>query len=138
MAGMSDEHKAALSEGRKNAAIVRRYLEAKEAHMPQRGRKRTPDSIKKQLATIEEELGGGVTSLKRLELIQRRFDLQDALVDLEEAAKVDIGALETEFVAVVAAYSEAKGIGYRTWREVGVEADVLRRGGVKETRRRTA
>ncbi len=31
MGEMSDEHKAALSGGPKNSAIVRRYLEAKEA-----------------------------------------------------------------------------------------------------------
>ena len=135
VAEMSDEHKAALSVGRKNAGIVRRYLEAKETQKPRKGRKRTPESINKQLASIEEQLGEA-SALKRVELIQRRFDLQDALADLEAAESVDISALEAEFVEVVAAYSETKGIGYRTWREVGVDAEVLRRGGVKETRKR--
>ena len=35
---------------------VRRYLEALEAHKPKRGRKRTPESIEKRLARIEDEL----------------------------------------------------------------------------------
>lgn len=136
MAEMSNEHKAALSVGRKNAGIVRRYLEAKETQKPRKGRKRTPESINKQLGTIEEQLGDA-SALKRVELIQRRFDLQDALADLEAAETIDIAELEAEFIQVVAAYSETKGISYRTWREVGVEAEVLRRGGVKETRKRS-
>ena len=135
MGKMSDEYKAALSVGRRNSAIVRRYLEAKEAQKPQRERRRTPESINKQLAAIEDQLGEA-SPMKRLELVQRRFDLQDALAELEAAAEVDITALESEFVGIVAACSEAKGIGYRAWREVGVDAEVLRRGGVKETRKR--
>ena len=35
---------------------VRKYLEALEAHKPKRGRKRTPDSIKKRLNAIEAKL----------------------------------------------------------------------------------
>ena len=49
---MSDEHKAALAEGRNQGRAVRGYLEALEAHKPKRGRKRTPDSIKKRLERI--------------------------------------------------------------------------------------
>ena len=55
-APMSDAHKAALAEGRDQGRAVRRYLEAVEAHRPKRGRKQTPDSIKKQLADIEAKL----------------------------------------------------------------------------------
>ncbi len=47
---MSDEHKAALAEGREQGGVVRRYLEALESHRPKRGRKRTPESIAKRLA----------------------------------------------------------------------------------------
>ena len=38
---MSDEHKAALAEGRAQGRAVRAYLEALEANKPRRGRKRT-------------------------------------------------------------------------------------------------
>src|SRR5689334_9539098 len=37
---MSDEHKAALAEGRAQGRAVRLYLEALEANKPKRGRKR--------------------------------------------------------------------------------------------------
>ena len=50
---MSAEHKAALAKGREEGRIVRQYLEALESTKPRRGRKRTPDSIRKRLATIE-------------------------------------------------------------------------------------
>ena len=49
---MTDEHKQALAEGRELGRAVRDYLEALEAHKPKRGRKRTPDSVKKRLATF--------------------------------------------------------------------------------------
>ena len=50
---MSAEHKAALAKGREEGRIVRQYLEALESTKPRRGRKRTPDSIRKRLATID-------------------------------------------------------------------------------------
>jgi hypothetical protein len=53
---MSESHKAALAEGREQGRAVRRYLEALEAHKPKRGRKRTPESVQKRLAAIEEKL----------------------------------------------------------------------------------
>ncbi len=93
---MSDEHKAALAEGRNQGRAVRRYLEALEAHKPKRGRKRTPESIQKRLARIEVDLASA-DPLKRLQLIQERLDLQN---ELEHAnTKVDLTELEAEFVA---------------------------------------
>ena len=53
---MSDEHKAALAQGRSEGKAVRDYLEALRANKPKRGRKRTADSIKKRLAAIDAEL----------------------------------------------------------------------------------
>ncbi len=53
---MSDEHKAALAEGRNQGRAVRTYLEAFEAHKPKRGRKRTPESMQKRLHRIEKEI----------------------------------------------------------------------------------
>ena len=54
---MSDDHKAALAEGRSQGRAVRVYLEALAANKPKRGRKRTPDSITKRLDAIAAELG---------------------------------------------------------------------------------
>ena len=77
-AGMSDAHKAALAEGRAQGRAVRRYLEALEAHKPKRGRKRTPESMKKRLDRIGAELQTA-DPLKRLQLRQERLDLESEL-----------------------------------------------------------
>lgn len=127
---MSDEHKAALAEGRNQGRAVRRYLEALEAHKPKRGRKRTPESMQKRLARIEIDLESA-DPLKRLHLIQERLDLQN---ELEHAnTKVDLTELEAEFVQAASDYSARKGISYAAWRELGVEASVLKRAGVSRS-----
>jgi hypothetical protein len=127
---MSDEHKAALAEGRNQGRSVRRYLEALDAHKPKRGRKRTPESMQKRLDRIDAEL---VTAdpLKRLQLIQERLDLKAELDAAGE--KVDLTGLEKEFVDAAAAYSARKGISYAAWRELGVEAAVLKRAGISRS-----
>ena len=124
---MSDEHKAALAEGRNQGRAVRRYLEALEAHKPKRGRKRTPDSMQKRLDRIDVELVSA-DPLKRLQLIQERLDLKD---ELDSAGHtVDLSGLEQDFVDAAAAYSKRKGISYAAWRELGVEPAVLKRAGI--------
>ena len=124
---MSNEHKAALAEGRDQGRAVRRYLEALDANKPRRGRKRSPDSVKKRLAAIDTEIATA-DPLRRVHLVQERSDLQ-AELDASEST-VDIDALEKDFVAAAAPYSERKGITYATWREVGVPAGVLQRAGI--------
>jgi hypothetical protein len=124
---MSNEHKAALAEGRDQGRAVRRYLEALEANKPKRGRKRSPDSMKKRLDAVENELASA-DPLKRLHLVQERLDLQAALEATE--ATVDLEALEKEFINAAATYSERKGISYSAWRELGVPSSVLERAGI--------
>lgn len=124
---MSDEHKAALAEGRVQGAAVRAYLEALELHRPKRGRKRTPDSIKKKLAEIEAEIDAA-SGVQKLDMMQTRRDLQTELESLE--AGIDLTELEERFVEVAAAYGERKGIEYATWREFGVPAAVLKSAGI--------
>ncbi|GIU85853.1 MAG: hypothetical protein KatS3mg009_0368 [Acidimicrobiia bacterium] len=125
---MSEDHKAALAEGRNQSRAVSRYLDALEANRPKRGRKRTAESVKKRLAAVEAELrtAGG---LQRLSLLQERRDLEVELAGMS-AGGPDIAALEKEFVKVAKAYSERKGISYGAWREFGVPADVLKRAGI--------
>ena len=128
---MSDEHKAALAEGRNQGRAVRLYLEALEAHKPKRGRKRTPDSIKKRLDRINAELQEA-DPLKRVQLFQERIDLEAELQVGD--TKVDLSALEKGFVQAAAPYSARKGISYAAWRELGVEAAVLKRAGISRSR----
>lgn len=127
---MSDEHKAALAEGRDQGRAVRRYLEALEAHRPRRGRKRTPESMKKRLQAVEDALANA-DPLKRLHLIQERLDLQAALEAND--AKVDLETLEKEFIAAAAPYSARKGISYSAWRELGVPGHVLAKAGISRS-----
>lgn len=124
---MTDEHKAALAEGRAQGRAVRTYLEALETHRPKRGRKRTPESMKKRLDTLAVEIESA-SPMKRLQLVQERMDLESALAAAEEV--VDLSGLEDDFVAAAAPYSARKGVSYGAWREVGVPAAVLKRAGI--------
>ena len=131
---MSAEHKRALAQGREQSRIVRSYLEALEQHRPKRGRKRTPESIKKQLNDIKSAMRDA-SAFERVHLLQQRKDLE-AELDRHTATNngESLATLEKAFVKVVAPYSDAKGISYSTWREVGVPAEVLSRGGIARTR----
>ncbi len=125
---MSDTHKAALAEGRDQGRAVRRYLEALEAHKPKRGRKRTPESVQKRLAAIDQKLADA-DSLTRLHLVQEKMNLEAELSAADNT--VDMQALEDEFVAAAGPYGARKGITYAAWRQLGVDPAVLRRANIK-------
>lgn len=127
---MSEEHKEALAAGRSQGRAVRNYLEALEAHKPKRGRKRTPESIAKRLSSIDGEIEEA-GAMDRLLLIQERTDLQNELNSLE--AGVDLAELEEAFIAEALDFSERKGINYASWRELGVEAAVLKAAGIRRS-----
>ncbi|WP_148288724.1 hypothetical protein [Ilumatobacter nonamiensis] len=124
---MTDEHKAALAKGRTEGRIVREYLEGLRATKPKRGRKRTPESVRKRLDAVEQELASA-DPMSELLLIQERRDLEAELEAM--SATIDIEALESRFVEVAQSYSDSKSISYASWRDVGVPAAVLKRAGV--------
>lgn len=124
---LSDQHKAAMAAGRTEGRAVREYLDALRSNKPKRGRKRTPDSINARLARIEDELMIA-DPLDELRLVQERRNLSRELETM--SAGVDMTALEADFVRVAKAYSERQGISYATWRDVGVEAAVLKSAGI--------
>jgi hypothetical protein len=124
---MTPDHKEALAQGREESRAVKRYLEALETSRRRRGRRRTPESIDKQLAAIEEKLAAA-DALTRLKLLQDRIDLQKELAGAGE--EMDLTSLEESFVKVAKAYGERKGISYAVWREVGVDPAVLKRAGI--------
>src|SRR4051812_25188458 len=128
-ATMTVEHKAALAAGRDEGRTVRRYLEALEANKPRRGRKRTRDSVQKQLNETLDRLTTA-SALDRVQLLQRRLDLEQELDALAGIGETDIGQLEAGFVAVAESYSERKGLTYAAWREAGVDARVLKQAGI--------
>ena len=124
---MTNQHKAALAAGRAEGRIVREYLEALRNNRPKRGRKRTPESIKKRLKAIAAELADA-DALAELKLTQEQMDLEAELATFEEA--VDLSGLEADFIKVARPYSERQGISYSAWRKVGVEPRVLKAAGV--------
>jgi hypothetical protein len=128
---MSAAHKAALAKGREEGRVVRRYLEALESTKPRRGRKRTPDSIRRRLNAIESKLASA-DPLSRLHLVEERQRLESELS--HSGDKVDLGALEKAFVKVARPYGERKGISYSAWRTVGVSASVLQQAKIPRTR----
>ncbi len=124
---MTDEHKAALERGRAEGRIVRDYLEVLRTSKPKRGRKRTPDSIRKRLDAIDQALPEA-SAIEELQLVQERRDLNAELENMD--AGVDLSELEDAFVGVAKAYGERKGISYASWRDVGVSAATLKQAGI--------
>jgi hypothetical protein len=127
-APMSEAHKKALAVGREQGRIIRNYLDALETTRPRRGRKRTVESVQRQLASVKQQLPDA-TGLDRVHLIQDRMDLEAELATLSGAG-VDLAALEGDFVKVAAEYGDRKGISYTAWREAGVDAAVLKKAGI--------
>ena len=124
---MSADHKAALAQGRLESKVVREYLEALRNSKPKRGRKRSAETVQKRLDKIETELASA-DPLTELLLVQERRDLQDEFANLGSGN--DLSDAENAFVSIAKSYSERRHISYATWREIGVDAAVLKRAGI--------
>jgi hypothetical protein len=124
---VTDQHKAAMAQGRNESRAIAAYLDALETNKPKRGRKRTPESITKRLDVIDKDLATA-NPIKRLSLIQERLDLQTERESMQ--GTVDLSSFEADFVAAAKGYSERKGISYAAWRQLGVSAPVLKRAGI--------
>ena len=124
---MTDEHKAALAKGRVEGRVVREYLEGLRATKPKRGRKRTAETVATRLETINAELESA-SPIDELLLVQERRDLRSELESMSDM--IDMKQLEAEFVALAKSYSQSKQISYQSWRDVGVEASVLKAAGI--------
>jgi len=129
---MSEDHKAALAKGRAQGKAVRDYLAALEQDRKP-GRKMDGPTIEARIKEVQDAVDQEPDPAKRVDLIQRRLDLEERLVELAE--EPDLEALEAAFIDVAAEYSERKGISYTAWREAGVPAATLKAAGVKRTRR---
>lgn len=130
---MTEEHKAALAKGRRESRAVRDYLDALDRESRSSGRRMSREAIKERIGKVEEQIESEENAAKRVELIQKRIDLENDLQEVEDAP--DMSELEAAFVESVGGYSERKGITYSAWREAGVPAAVLKKGGIKRTRR---
>lgn len=129
---MTAEHKERMAAGRRETRAVDAYLRLLEEVGPRSKRRDDRKRVEAELEQVAAELELA-SSVERLDLLQRREDLNRALGDLEETDHED--ELERAFIAVAVRYSERKGISYSTWREFGVPKAVLEEAGVPRTRR---
>jgi uncharacterized protein YicC (UPF0701 family) len=129
---MSAAHKAALAKGREEGRAVRSYLEAIESQRPRRGRKRTPESVRRRLASVKRDLANA-DALTRLHLMQERTDLEAELDRITTSN--EIASKERAFVKVARSYGRRKGIGYSAWRAAGVSPAVLQRASIGRAER---
>lgn len=123
----SAEQKESLSEGREQSKIVRRYLEAIELAKPKRGRKRTLESITRQLNSIDNTIKNA-HPLNRLHLTQKKIELTQELERMKNSP--NISKLESDFISVAMDYSKRKGISFPAWKELGVSQEVLAKAGI--------
>lgn len=127
---MTNEHKAALAQGREESRLVKAYLDVLESAAPKkRGRKRTAEGIAKRLQAVEKALPEA-SVLNRLQLLQEKADLEREAASQGSANQGDIDAARNGFVKVAKSYGDRKGIGYATWRAAGVDAAILKEAGI--------
>lgn len=127
---MTDEHKAALAEGRRQSRAVREYLEALDAGSKP-GRKINPNELKRRIDDLEKRISSEENPAARVKLVQQRLEYERRLE--AEQTSSDLDALEKAFVDVAADYTERQGLSYTAWREVGVPAAVLKRAGIRRS-----
>lgn len=124
--GHSKEHRDRIATGRVQTAAIRRYLE----HLAtDHRRQRTPARVEADLHTVKEATSNQPDPIKRLELVQRRLNLETELKAIKPGP--DPADLEAEFVDVAAEFAERKGISYAAFREMSVPANVLREAGLR-------
>ena len=124
--GHTDEHRKRIAEGRVQTAAIRNYLN----HLAtDRRSERTPPRIQAELRTVQDAAETETDTIKRLQLVQRRMDLEAELNRSKSAPDPD--DLLSRFIEAAAPYAERKGISYAAFREVGVPASVLRKAGLK-------
>jgi len=128
---MSNQHKKALAEGREQGRAIRRYLDALARQKPRRGR--TVESANRQLRETVDQLSTA-SSLARVELVQRRIDLEAEIANMGQDGGGDLTELEAGFVAAAKSYSERKGITVQAWLQGGVPRSVLRQAGLTSAR----
>lgn len=127
---LSPEHREAIDRGRKETAIIRRYLDTLESNQPVDGRKKaSPSVLEKRINKVKEEIKAATSSTKRLDLIQKKFDLEEELEKLGQI--IQQPELEAEFVKVAKSYSDRKHISMRAWEAVGVKKQILKSAGIK-------
>ena len=124
--------KSVLSESMEQSHAVRAYLSAWDTKSARS--RQSPDELRAAVSRIETKMVG-VSSIRKLQLMQKRREIQTRIETFESAP--DITDIESRFVVIVDAYSQQQGIDYETWREYGIPASVLKAGGMRPQSRKT-
>ena len=114
--------------GRDRDRVVRRYLSALDAQRPGRTPTKTAETLHLRMHQIDTDLMSA-DQVQRLHLTQERIDLHSEHLRLLSST-ADLAELEKAFVRVARGYGDRHGISYSAWRQVGVDADVLRKAGI--------
>ena len=125
----SDEHKAALAEGREqgsgwHGATWRRWSRIVRSGAESGRRRASPSAWRPSTSSLP-----AADPLNRLHLVQERLDLERELASSGDNG-ADLEEREGAFVEVAAAYGERKGLTYEAWRSVGVAPRVLKAAGI--------
>lgn len=124
--GLSSEHLEALDKGRKASNAVRAYLTYLEQLTPRRRGRQV--NWQRSLDNAQAALETATDPVERLQLIQAVQDAEAALNVAQENAQV--ASLEAGFIEWAKHYSDAHGISYATWRQIGVSPRMLREAGI--------
>lgn len=89
----------------------------------------TPETLKKQLEGVEENLAAANSALQKLTLIQRKLDIEKQLGILCGVQSFE--QIEQAFVDIGLDLATRKGITYEAFRLIGIPAGVLERAGIK-------
>ena len=112
------------------ARVVRRYLSALDSKKPGRSLSRTAETVAHRMHQIDTLLLSA-DPVQRLHLTQERIDLHAEHLRLRTSGAADFADLERSFARVARSYGDRHGITYSAWRQIGVDADVLARAGIK-------
>ena len=124
---------------------VRNYLESltpskssgEEAEKSTQRKLPSPETVERRIASVDAKIPGANTMAK-LDLIQKRKELESQLVLSNKAAKAGPAGspaatkedLERGFINNAKPYSERKGISYAAWREMKVPPRILKAAGI--------
>lgn len=126
-------HKQALFDAKSESQKISHYLRALENRKKGRGPRKNPDVLERRIASLQVYVKEA-TGLRRLQAVQRIRNMQREQSELADAG--NFGKFEADFIASAKSYSEKNGIDYGSWREVGVDAAVLKKAGIAVARER--
>ena len=126
---MSAKGRAGSPAEERSATTIRRYLEALQLTRATRGRRRTAESVERELQQVRLQIVMGEPE-NRQKLARERVRLEAEFEALARTDGVDLSDLEDEFVACAATYSDRNGLSFAAWRSAGVDPGVLKRAGI--------